>query len=134
MASKFVYKVVKNPFSSDVFSSAIVTGPYGLKYRIGSTTKTFRGTTGILCFVSLEDAERFRNARLFPPCYSILKCKYSGRLRKVNLDLFTYGKTITAAVKRSVVWLRQRAEHHLIAPSGTVCVDTVTPIKEVRLS
>lgn len=139
MAQRYVYKCVdyRGGYTGYDGHKIPVTywscsPPHGcaLEYEIGKWTRPTIENSGIFVFATLESAKAFSKGR-----YYIMKCTYSGRLRKKariccvymdKWDIRAFWKTICSKKAPSDFSTRD-------APKGTYLVEAVRPVTKVEV-
>ena len=115
------YKVVMEfpDLVRQYFSDIIRCSKYSLEYKIGKITKAVKGSLGIFCFKTLEDAERFAffGGDLIFEVNSIGR----GKVPLIIANSFCVEKFYSENIYKTNEVLK-----------GTICYPAVKVIKEIK--
>ena len=135
MTRKYVYKVVSswNEETQTGYSATIQRGACHLKYKIGKETKAIKGTTGIVCYDISRNALH-SGLHTYGNVNAVLKCEYTGKIRCVDLKLWkAFMWLFDLPTHKKVAAFVNTIGHRMPDVIGSVCVDSVTPVKILRV-
>lgn len=128
------YKIVKTDFTSlNMHNIDFLTkSKYELSYELDKTTQEVPETVGIMCFDTLESADKFLRSFIRPWTEHCIILKVKGTKKKIQANEicgYCYDKKLDYFYGSESCF---RMVISMIPPSGTVFFKEVTPIEIVK--